>query len=1448
MKFLDKIGLAKLWEHITALFSTRVPQTRKINNKTLETDITLNYADLEGSIPSDSLPTAGANPGAVKTGGVATIENGVITKVSEATKVSKTLTVGSKTYDGSTAVSISAADLGLSAAMKFLGTSTTAVTDGATTNPVTVGGASTTVTAGNVVLYGSKEFVWNGSSWEELGNEGSYKVVQSAVSSPATSGNATAFIDTISQDTNGKITATKKNVTFPTLSGGASASADATVAGGVTVSGHAVTVAKKTLTPGNNVQITGDATKITISATDTTYGNATTTSAGLMSAADKTALDKVVSDMGNIDYPVDSVNGKTGAVKLTATDVGAEVAGAVETHAGNTTLHTNATERSNLATAYAHANAKGVAKTSGLYKITTNSEGHVTAATAVTKADITGLGIPAQDTTYTLPAAGTDLGGVKSGGDVSISNGVITVNNNSHTHSVENITGLEDRLSEIEDNLTFPVTSVNAKTGDVVLTASDVGADAAGAANTALTNAKSYTDSAVSGKVDKVSGKGLSTNDYTTTEKTKLANISEGAEVNQNAFSNVVVGSTTIAADSKTDTLTLVAGANITLTPDASGDKITIAGASHENTTYSAGTGLKMDGTTINHSNSVTAKTTYNQATAAPGYGGTFKITEPKYDAQGHVTGTQVATITMPSAQTIPTSLKNPNALTIGSKTYDGSSAITINASDLGLSNALHFIGTASSLPASGTNGDVVLVGNKEYVYSDGWVELGDGDSHALKTVQIKAGSGLTGGGAISGDVTLSHGDTSSVTNVTASGRKYVTGLTFDTYGHVTGVTTGTETVINTDTNTTYDLAASVSSSNGNVKLNLTAGGSGSGTDSVTFKGSGATTVTTDANGVVTISSTDNNTNYYHTAAFTSGVKLATGTGVNDMYVPEASGTQKGVTIVYPAAQCTTFTSDSGTVTPLAVKKAVETFGVLNTGDSISGNLVFSNPNATSQAQHPTLTWNAIGANTPYIGYTSDQTDGTFIIGSIKGTSYTSGLAIGGGSGNLLWKGKRVLTVDDVYSLPTATASTLGGVKIGSNISVSSGTISLTEANVTAALGYTPPTADTGATTVTVTGTGNAITSASYDATSRTITLTKGATYNNYTYTLPTASSSTLGGVKTTSTVTSTSGLTACPIISGVPYYKDTNTTYTLPAATSSALGGVKIGSNITNTSGTISLTKDNVVAALGYTPPTTDTNTDTGATSVEVTGTGNAVTAATYDASTRKLTLTKGATYNNYSLPADISVTTVTASGAVTGSAFNSSGAANISNIEFKGSSSHGGYIDFHYGQSTADYTTRLMENASGALNCTGTFTATKVYGAVWNDYAEYRKAEILEAGRVVVESRDGVMKMANERLLPACEIVSDTFGFGIGETDECKTPIACSGRVLAYTYEDRDEFELGDAVCSGPNGTVSRMTREEIREYPERIIGTVSEIPTYEVWGTGDVKVNGRIWIRIR
>lgn len=159
--------------------------------------------------------------------------------------------------------------------------------------------------------------------------------------------------------------------------------------------------------------------------------------------------------------------------------------------------------------------------------------------------------------------------------------------------------------------------------------------------------------------------------------------------------------------------------------------------------------------------------------------------------------------------------------------------------------------------------------------------------------------------------------------------------------------------------------------------------------------------------------------------------------------------------------------------------------------------------------------------------------------------------------------------------------------------------------------------------------------------------------------------------------------------------------------------------------------------------------------------------------------------------------------------------------------------------------------EPTSGVLqNCVlGTLRADKVYGAVWNDYAEYRQTKkYIQPGYCVIETGKGDLIKSFERLQPGANIVSDTFGFAIGETEQTKTPLAVSGRVLAYPYEDRNSYQAGDPVCSGPNGTISRMTREEVREYPDRIIGTVSEIPDYEVWGTGNVKVNNRIWIKVK
>lgn len=59
-------------------------------------------------------------------------------------------------------------------------------------------------------------------------------------------------------------------------------------------------------------------------------------------------------------------------------------------------------------------------------------------------------------------------------------------------------------------------------------------------------------------------------------DKTKLDGVATGAEVNQNAFGNVAVGTSTLQADNKQDTLYIAAGNNISIAADAANDKLTI--------------------------------------------------------------------------------------------------------------------------------------------------------------------------------------------------------------------------------------------------------------------------------------------------------------------------------------------------------------------------------------------------------------------------------------------------------------------------------------------------------------------------------------------------------------------------------------------------------------------------------------------------------------------------------------------------------------------------------------------------------------------------------------------------------------------------------------------------------------------------------------------------------
>lgn len=150
------------------------------------------------------------------------------------------------------------------------------------------------------------------------------------------------------------------------------------------------------------------------------------------------------------------------------------------------------------------------------------------------------------------------------------------------------------------------VTSVNGKTGAVSLSATDVGA----AASSHSHNNANSTDAGF----------------MSATDKNKLDGIASGAEVNQNAFTNVKVGTTTLAADGKQDTLEIKAGSNITLTPDATNDAVTIA-ATVPVTSVAGKTGaVTLEGTdipvattaargTVQLSTSVTSTSTTEAAT-----------------------------------------------------------------------------------------------------------------------------------------------------------------------------------------------------------------------------------------------------------------------------------------------------------------------------------------------------------------------------------------------------------------------------------------------------------------------------------------------------------------------------------------------------------------------------------------------------------------------------------------------------------------------------------------------------------------------------------------------------------------------------------------------------------------------------------------------------------------
>ena len=173
----------------------------------------------------------------------------------------------------------------------------------------------------------------------------------------------------------------------------------------------------------------------------------------------------------------------------------------------------------------------------------------------------------------------------------------------------------------------------------------------------------------------------------------------------------------------------------------------------------------------------------------------------------------------------------------------------------------------------SGTEGQIVYSTTLDALfYNDGasatsWERLATGTS-AVASVTAGDSSIVVGGTAT--NPTIAHADTSSVSDLSATARTYVDGITFDTYGHVQSISTSTETVVNA--NTTYDLSLEAG---GVIRL----AGSDATNDDVTIAGAGGATISQSGSTLTITTANDNDIDYVNGSSFTSGTLNLTGVG-----------------------------------------------------------------------------------------------------------------------------------------------------------------------------------------------------------------------------------------------------------------------------------------------------------------------------------------------------------------------------------------------------------------------------------------------------------------------------------------------------------------------------------------------------------------------------------------
>ena len=150
------------------------------------------------------------------------------------------------------------------------------------------------------------------------------------------------------------------------------------------------------------------------------------------------------------------------------------------------------------------------------------------------------------------------------------------------------------------------------------------------------------------------------------------------------------------------------------------------------------------------------------------------------------------------------------------------------------------------------------------------------------------------------------------------------------------------------------------------------------------------------------------------------------------------------------------------------------------------------------------------------------------------------------------------------------------------------------------------------------------------------------------------------------------------------------------------------------------------------------------------------------------------------------------------------------------------------------------LKMDSSGNVTATGTFTATRVYNAVYNDYAEcFDNTNLIynEVLHRIVEIDDNeCVRLASKNSYRVIGVVSDNYGHLLGGTEEevqnsNKIPVGLAGTLYVYTLDEIDTKNIGKLVCADNNGYATLAEKDCEGTIVGKIIGFNKEYHQYKV-----------------